>query len=257
VLPWAFAFRTIHKQPPQSKKFSMKESASDFAPQEFFIKICGMRSEPNIRALSVGEGSDESVPNYMGFIFYAASPRYVGDTFTLQTIRSVPETVRTVCVVVDATADRITTLAQHYGFHAVQLHGNESPEFCRQLRTVLPRGVEVWKALSIATADDMARAADYAHAADRLLFDTKGASHGGNGTRFDWSLLEQYNSETPFFLSGGISADDVDEIVLLARRHKRLCGVDVNSRFETSPGVKDVAAVQEFVRTLRRSRNNG
>jgi phosphoribosylanthranilate isomerase len=226
----------------------------------FTIKVCGMRDKSNILELCSGGVVDVgtpvqitgSAPNYMGFIFAEQSPRFVGTAFSPDDgVRLLPEYVHAVCVVVNAEIESICALVERYAFYAVQLHGSESPAFCSALQAVLPKDVQVWKARSIATVQDVERSADYDGVTDRLLFDTKGAAHGGNGMRFDWSLLERYTGETPWFVSGGIGAEHVDDIVHLAQQHERLCGVDVNSRFETAPALKNVAAVQTFIAALR------
>ena len=136
--------------------------------------------------------------------------------------------------------------AGSFGLDYIQLHGNESPDYCAGLRR---EGFRVIKAFSIAGPEDFIRIPDYDDVCDYYLFDTGSGVRGGSGRQFDWSLLECYRQSVPFFLSGGIGEESARKILEL--RHPCLAGVDVNSRFETSPGVKDAAGLGRFIRSLR------
>ena len=205
------------------------------------IKVCGMREASNIRALGRLD------IDWMGFIFYPGSPRYVPDT---DEYRDVVQscTKDRVGVFVNEEAAVILRKVGSYGLHYVQLHGDESPEFCQQLRE---KGCAVIKAFSVSSGDDLLQTAAYEPFVDFFLFDTKSSQYGGTGKRFDWSVLEVYRGNTPFLLSGGIGAEYMDD--LQAFSHPLMAGIDLNSRFELSPAVKDAAMIELFVGQLNRS----
>ena len=136
-------------------------------------------------------------------------------------------------------------LAQRYQLDYLQLHGQESPDFCYALHK---RGYALIKAFSIATAEDLAHTADYADRVDYFLFDTKCVGYGGSGQRFDWSLLQNYQGETPFLLSGGLHPNSACE--LQAFHHPQWAGIDLNSRFEVAPGVKDPERISALLMQL-------
>ena len=196
-----------------------------------------MREGANIRAV------DALGIDLMGFIFYPASLRYAGepDREALASVRA-----EKVGVFVDEKADGVLRLADRYGLATLQLHGDETPEACRSYRE---RGFRVIKAVRVRFAADVERAGAYADACDCLLFDTGGRGYGGTGAAFDWRLLSGYAADTPFLLSGGIGPGDAAKVSAL--RHPRLAGVDLNSRFESVPGLKDVDLLKAFLKTLR------
>lgn len=196
-----------------------------------------MRDAANIAAVS-GLG-----PDYMGFIFYERSPRYA----PALDLSALSPTVRRVGVFVDAPLTEILSTAERYGLDALQLHGAEAPETCQTLRG---RGYEVIKAFGIESAEDFARTALYEDSCDLFLFDTRTPNHGGSGRRFDWRTLGAYNGNVPFLLSGGITEADTEE--LLTVNHPLFYGVDLNSRFEVSPGVKDVEKLERFIKNLQK-----
>lgn len=203
------------------------------------VKVCGLREAPNIAAVGALR------PDYMGFIFYPKSPRNcMGMPERL--LAAVPQGVETVAVTVDMEAGEVSGLCARYGFTTVQLHGNETPEDCRRLRD---ERLRIWKAVAAATEADIAGAARYEDAADMLVFDTASAQKGGSGRKFDWGMLEAYKGETPFILSGGIGPDDAE--ALLKLHHPMLAGVDLNSRFEAAPALKNVGLLRKFIDTLR------
>lgn len=210
------------------------------------IKVCGMRDAENIKAL-------QKLPiDYMGLIFWPRSPRCVN----LNTPRSKDgEHTERVGVFVDQKVQDIVTAAVNYKLDVIQLHGSESPVLCRNLRSTLHpdirQGIRIVKAISVSSADDIGKWKDYADCADLLLFDTKCPMAGGSGKKFDWSVLEQYNGTIPFLLSGGIDPDDAERV--LQFHHPMLMGIDLNSRFETEPGVKDVERLQAFISRLKQS----
>jgi len=203
------------------------------------IKVCGMRDPVNIRDVGMLR------PDFMGFIFYPGSKRYVGDT-PGNVLENVPEGVNKVGVFVNEELSSIIRLAGRYGFTHVQLHGNETPDECRQLGL---SGLIVIKAFSLSGEKDMEPVKSYENTCDYLLFDTPSTGWGGSGKQFDWSLLKDFKSSLPFFLSGGIGAEDLDALKKLD--HPGLFAVDVNSRFETAAGIKDIAALDRFIKKLR------
>lgn len=202
------------------------------------IKVCGMREPHNIRAV------EEAGADWMGFIFYPGSPRYVD-----KRPEYMPRRAKRVGVFVDAAAGEIAERTAEFGLHAVQLHGHESHGFCPSVRRMLPDGTLLIKALHISCTDDMERAAEYENACDYLLFETPSRTYGGSGRMFDWSLLDSYRGTLPFILSGGIGPDSADALADL--NHPRWAGIDLNSRFETAPAVKDAALVKKFINKIK------
>ncbi|MDE6317314.1 MAG: phosphoribosylanthranilate isomerase [Muribaculaceae bacterium] len=207
------------------------------------IKVCGMRQPDNIDEVA-SLGID-----MMGFIFYPKSPRFAGtpDRVIINALRS--RGVMPVGVFVDEDSDTVVDKMEHCGFTAIQLHGNECVDYCDLLRQ---RGFTVLKAISIAGAEDIAKAAGYDGHADMLVLDTKCAGKGGSGVKFDWKLLAKGGFTTPFLLSGGISAEDIDSVTALYHSMSGLmAGVDLNSRFETEPGIKSPEILREFIDKIR------
>lgn len=229
------------------------------------IKVCGMREPENVRDVE-NLGVD-----MIGFVFCADSERYVSMVSSNAGIipdyaygrqngdetpacgamqKSKPHRVG---VFVDDMPQNIVTRIYNYNLDYVQLHGSETAVMIDNLRrTVDPDirpGLKIIKALSIRSEQDVKRWREYEGHADMLLFDTKGCKAGGNGEHFDWTLLDAYHGNIPFLLSGGISVDDADSINAI--RHPMFAGVDLNSRFEVRPGLKDVALLKEFIRKLK------
>lgn len=184
-------------------------------------------------------------PDYMGFIFYSKSPRFVGE-LDPEIIKQIPESICKVGVFVNENAFNIFRIVQTYGLNAVQLHGKENPATCRILRR---KRLKVIKVLSISDADDLLVAEDYQKCCDYLLFDTKTPLHGGSGQQYDWNILNNYTGRVPFFLSGGIGPEDAKRIKDF--EHPKLQAIDINSRFETEPGTKDVKTLETFLNKLR------
>ena len=206
------------------------------------VKVCGIADTASMAA--IGElGAD-----YIGHIFYDRSPRYVEGRLTTDSIRQQPEPPIKVGVFVNESQDEIRRICEACGISTIQLHGDESPADCNLLRM---EGLTVIKALSIQTRDDLDKAQLYQDSVDFLLFDTKSSSRGGSGQKFDWSVLHDYNGELSFFLSGGIGPGDVEEIGRLA--HPKMYALDINSRFELRPGVKDAGLVAKFINDVKQS----
>ena len=208
--------------------------------KNFLVKVCGMRDADNIREVEA-LGID-----YMGFIFWPKSSRYVSEMPTY-----LPTKCKRVGVFVDASIGDVMTIAEQYQLDLIQLHGQESSSYITQLRphlSLLNSKISIIKALNIATTADLANAKQYEGIVDYLLFDTKGKSVGGNGEKFDWSVLSAYTGNTPFLLSGGIGPDDAERVK--AFNHPKCIGIDLNSKFEISPALKDINKLQEFIKEL-------
>jgi phosphoribosylanthranilate isomerase len=204
------------------------------------LKICGMREAENIRqALTLQ-------PDYLGFIFYEKSSRFVGDNLDEDLLNSFPFTTRKVGVFVNATAAYILEKVKKYNLDYVQLHGEELPDFCRNLKQ---KGVNVIKAFSIDADFNFGKLQNYKPYCDFFLFDTKGKERGGNGTTFDWSILNKYDNEKPFFLAGGIDLENIHNALEISGL--KIHSLDVNSKFEISPAMKDIEKLEELMRILK------
>lgn len=196
------------------------------------IKTCGMRDADNIRAVS------ELGIDWMGFIFWAPSSRYVSEKPTF-----LPTRQKRVGVFVDARIEEVRSKADEYALDLIQLHGSESPAFCERLKANSRQ--QLIKAFNIATQEDLEQTIPYEGLVDYFLFDTKAKMVGGNGTQFDWSVLSAYQGNTPFLLSGGIGPDDAEKVRNF--HHPQLAGIDLNSRFELSPALKDIEKLKQFI----------
>ena len=197
------------------------------------IKVCGMRDAENIREVEA-LGID-----LMGFIFWPKSSRYVSERSAY-----LPQETKHVGVFVNEDIEQVKHIAKEFALDFIQLHGSESPEYAQQLRDW-----KVIKAFNIATKEDLEATKSYEGVVDYFLFDTKGKSVGGNGEKFDWSILDNYVGETPFLLSGGIGPDDTERVK--AFHHPKCIGIDLNSKFEISPAFKDINKLREFIKEIR------
>jgi phosphoribosylanthranilate isomerase len=197
-----------------------------------------MRDAANITAISTLR------PDYLGFIYYDKSPRFAG---LLSGAAVLPGEIEKVAVFVNATTDAILQVCERGKFEIVQLHGDESPAQTRDLRS---RGLRLIKAFSVDDTFDFERTKAYQEHADYFLFDTKGKHYGGNARTFDWRVLENYDQQVPFFLSGGLTPDNITGITRLTDMN--LHAVDVNSGVELSPGLKDTGKVKSVLDFLDR-----
>ncbi|TAG99802.1 MAG: phosphoribosylanthranilate isomerase [Sphingobacteriales bacterium] len=204
------------------------------------IKVCGMKYAQNISQLNTLE------PNFIGFIFYPPSKRFVGLDFDKSVLSSVPNQTLKTAVFVNATQGEVIEFAHLYGMQAVQLHGNESPQFCAAIKA---SGLTLIKAFGIADDFDWNQLKDYETVVDYFLWDTKTEIHGGSGKQFDWKLLDKYKLNIPFFLSGGISLDNLADVKKID--HPQFYGIDLNSKFETEPGIKNIEKLEKAFLTLR------
>ena len=199
------------------------------------IKVCGMREAENIRALA------ELDIDYMGFIFYEKSKRYTTSAATVD----LPTSVKKVGVFVNASLSEVQEKIEA-GLQAVQLHGDESVAFCQSLKT---EGILLIKAFGLHQAINWDSLAPYQDVVDYFLFDTSSAQYGGTGKTFDWTLLKQYPYATPYFLSGGLDLENIQEA--LAITDTRLIGLDLNSKFELEPGLKDINKIKQALKIIK------
>lgn len=196
------------------------------------LKVCGMRSPENL------DGLFKLSPDYVGLIFYERSSRFVEAEENREAFLSVPAEIKKVGVFVNASVEYVKEKITTYQLHLVQLHGSESPEFCRSLQG---SGVDLIKVFSVMDSLDMETIRAYEGLVDYFLFDTKTPQHGGSGKTFDWRALQAYDLKTPYFLSGGLSLDNIAS--LDPSTMPGLVGIDVNSKFETSPGHKNLQQI--------------
>ena len=211
------------------------------------LKVCGMK----LNTLEVATLD----PDYLGFIFWEPSKRYFEGT-----IPRLPASIKKVGVFVDAPLEAILKKVDTYDLQAVQLHGNESPEFCNDLKTINndrskaleESSIEIIKVFSIKDDFEFSILTPYENVCDYFLFDTKGKLPGGNGFTFSWEVLKNYPSTKPYFLSGGIGLDEIGKIREFQQRpESKYChAIDVNSKFESEPGLKDIKKLKEFKEVL-------
>lgn len=201
------------------------------------LKVCGMRDHLNIaQVAAIGL-------QYMGFIFYPKSPRFVGNDFSLPD--SLPASVKKVGVFVNEMNDVILTKSHALVLDFVQLHGNESPEQCRQLRSA---GLKLIKAFPVDDDFDFEVTRLYRDSVEYFLFDTKGKYFGGNAIPFNWNILKRYDQSKPFFLSGGLSPENIEHIKHLDKLN--IHALDLNSGVELSPGLKNIEKLNEVLGKL-------
>ena len=201
------------------------------------IKVCGMREAENILEV------EQLRVDWMGFIFYPRSPRFVKEVPSY-----LPMKAKRVGVFVNEEPPVIFERARQFGLDMIQLHGNESHSLCQAL---FDNNLKVIKAFSIEPGKPFPneKVERYEGYCDYFLFDTQTVLHGGSGRKFDWQILADYKGATPFLLSGGISPEDVEAIKSF--KHPRWAGVDLNSRFESSPAIKDVSLLKKFIKNIR------
>ncbi len=208
------------------------------------IKVCGMRDPENLQGLLALK------PDFVGFIFYNKSKRFV-DFFPQVTI---PKEIKKVGVFVNETIEEVLKIVEKYQLDAVQLHGEETPEYCKELkiwhleRCQKAEPLQIFKAFSVDDNFDFSETNAYQEVCEYLLFDTKGKDYGGNGIKFNWEVLQKYQGKTPFLLSGGISKNDVFAIKNF--KHHAFAGIDINSGFEIEPALKNINEIKEFKNNL-------
>jgi phosphoribosylanthranilate isomerase len=205
--------------------------------QSLQLKVCGMRESMNILEVA------SCKPDFMGFIFYTQSPRFVGIDFHISA--NFPVSIKRVGVFVNEQTEMILALHEKHKLDFVQLHGNEK---LNQLIDLKVKGVSIIKVFSVDDNFNFDTTREFDGVVDYFLFDVNGKFYGGNAQRFNWQLLDQYRGNTPFLLSGGIKPEHIDEIK--GMNHSQLIGIDVNSGVETFPGVKELSKVKSLVRNL-------
>lgn len=203
------------------------------------IKICGMKFPDNISEIASLQ------PDYLGFIFYEKSPRNFENT-----IPNIDKSIQKVGVFVNASFEIIQEKVKQYGLNLIQLHGDESPEFCHSLQQ---NKFKVIKAFSIDNQFNFNNLTNYYFYCDYFLFDTKGTNYGGNGITFDWSALKNYHLDKPYFLSGGIGTENIKEVKsFLSKEYSKNCiAIDCNSKLEISPALKSTEKTKQLINAFK------
>ena len=201
------------------------------------LKVCGMKLENNISEIS------KLNPDFMGFIFWPKSKRF----FNEKSIR-ISNKINKVGVFVNQDYDFIIEKINNFELDFVQLHGEEDYQFCKKIKTQC----KLIKVFNIGSDFDFEILNSFESVCDYFLFDTKGDSYGGNGIKFDWKLLKKYPSKKPFLLSGGIDLKDFTEILKIKELKIPLIGIDINSKFEFEPGLKNIKKVKELIKKMKK-----
>jgi phosphoribosylanthranilate isomerase len=232
---------------------------SPLGKQGLLLKVCGMKYTENIKQVAALR------PDYLGFIFYEKSKRNFEGI-----IPELPKSIKKVGVFVNEYLEIVVSLVEEYQLDAIQLHGDETDSYIQELKSQLAvrralfieenkhqkkqknkhlisdEKVEIIKVFGVKDAFNFDVLKPYLELVDYFLFDTKGKERGGNGTKFDWQVLEKYPFEKPFFLSGGIGLDDLEQLQIMAKSNLPIYAIDVNSKFETEPGVKRIEDLEKF-----------
>lgn len=203
------------------------------------IKICGMKDPENILQTATLK------PHFMGFIFYPKSPRYA-QALNISVLNELPKSIKKIGVFVNEDIDNILTIVYKYKLDGVQLHGSELVKTCRDIKD---SGLIVIKAFPIEESYNFRVTKTYEGVCDYFLFDTKTDAFGGSGKKFDWTMLNEYKGQTPFILSGGIAQEDIYAIQKI--EHPLFYGIDLNSKFETKAGHKNVESLREFLKEIK------
>jgi len=199
------------------------------------IKVCGLNDPENISQI-IRLNFD-----LIGFIFYRNTPRYFDQALSYEAVRQIPKSIKKVGVFVNQPTNEVLEKVAYYDLDFVQLHGTESADYCEKLAT----HVKIIKAISVKDKESILKAKAYFNYCDHLLFDTSSPNHGGSGLSFDWRLLQTLAIEKPFFISGGISLENFKEIKKL--EIDNFCGIDLNSKFEIKPGLKDLTKLKLLI----------
>lgn len=207
------------------------------------IKVCGMREVENIHQLV-----EEIRPDWMGLIFYSKSPRFVADESSLALSNL---QLSKVGVFVNESEAEILRKVELFGLKAIQLHGQESIEFVESISQ--KTSSEIWKVISVSGEINWESLRGYLPFVSKFLFDTASSKHGGTGQKFDWSILETYPFDKGFLLSGGIDEESWDEILTFASKNPMMQGVDLNSKFEDAPGLKNIEKLKNFIQHIPRN----
>jgi phosphoribosylanthranilate isomerase len=206
------------------------------------VKVCGLNDPSNVKAIS------ESGADFIGFIFYPGSKRYVGDYPDKMLFANVSAGIKKTGVFVNEESKMILESAKSSELEVIQLHGDESVDYCKFLKA---SGLSIIKTFRVGKDFDPGITDQYSDACDYFLFDTKDEYHGGSGHKFNWRILGNYYFKKPFFLSGGIGPEDSGIAATIV--NQQFYAVDVNSRFEIFPGIKDAVRVKNFINEIKRS----
>src|SRR5690606_25090030 len=208
------------------------------------LKVCGMKYADNIKSVAALQ------PDYLGFIFYEKSARFFDGT-----IPKLPENIKKTGVFVDASIENVLEKIEKYDLQAVQLHGKETAEFCNTLKNNFApeksHKIEIIKVFSIKDDFNFDILKEYEEVTNYFLFDTKGKLPGGNGYAFNWEILQNYPSEKPFFLSGGIGIDEIEKIKSILKTNLPIYTIDVNSKIEEEPGLKNIEKLKEYKKSIK------
>ncbi|WP_047446207.1 phosphoribosylanthranilate isomerase [Alistipes sp. ZOR0009] len=205
---------------------------------ELLVKVCGITDAANAEEIAMLQ------PNMMGFILYPKSSRYIDFLKAKEIIALLPKGIKKVAVLVNEPLHRAKQIADSRTFDILQLHGNESIEYCQSLATRIP----IMKAFGV--VDQLpAELEAYSRCCTYFLFDTKSENYGGSGQKFNHEILKQYSNNLEFLISGGIDLDDIDSIIGL--KHEKLKGIDINSKFEEIAGIKDVNKVKKLIKKIK------
>lgn len=204
------------------------------------IKICGLRDFDNIKAVCALQ------PDLVGFIFFPRSARFIGDTCEDHNWNELPISIKKTGVFVNESIVNIKEKASLFALDVIQLHGDASPQLCNKLRS---SGHSIIKAIPVNDRIDKNRLGSYKGLVDYFLFDTATTGYGGSGTAFNWSLLQAYDLDIPFFISGGIGTHNILEVLKI--NHPMMQGIDANSRLESAPGIKDITLTKTLIHVIR------
>ncbi|HOU02284.1 MAG TPA: phosphoribosylanthranilate isomerase [Bacteroidales bacterium] len=204
------------------------------------IKVCGICDPVNLKEVA------EAAPDFMGFIFYKGSKRYAGEDTVKDLIALVPDGIIRTGVFVNDKPETILNYAGDLRLDAIQLHGSESPDCCEKIKA---GNLIIIKAFGIGENFDFNRLIPYMDTCDYFLFDTKTQSYGGSGRKFNWTRLDEYKFYKKFILSGGIAYEDIEPLRSIS--HEAFFGVDINSRFESSPGIKNAEMIKSFITGIK------
>jgi len=208
------------------------------------IKVCGLKDLENLAQISLLE------PDYVGFVFYQHSKRNALETLDPSELTNLNPEIQKVGVFVDHSIAQIVDICNRFSLDIAQLHGSESPQFCRDLLHALPT-VKIWKAFGLDNNFDFSCVTPYESNCSQLLFDTKSDLLGGSGSSFDWSILKGYRGTTPFIISGGIGNHNITSLLEVAKELPLATGIDINSRVEIAPGLKCPEQVGQLFKQVR------
>lgn len=210
------------------------------------IKICGIKYQDNLEAIAAFQ------PDYLGFIFYPKSKRFMAEELQSEKVIAATTEIQRVGVFVNEPIPSLLKAAKTFDLSVLQIHGDESPAYLQELQLLLehyPKPLKVVKAFGVAEDFDFNELEAYKPFVDYFLFDTKTKAYGGSGKQFNWSILEQYDNEKPLWLSGGIGVEELEEVAQLKDLNLHL--IDMNSRLELKPGLKDINKTKQAIEKIR------